>query len=599
MLFHRNPFKEPSPDRCPSFAAFQFEPTRFLMEAFDGLTEKTAGFLAERVFCSAQSRKRVTAAAFGAWASDLVEHMGLSNDTTRSSTPSRGASMGITSPLAHSRSRSSLLSTSSSVVLLSALASPGVEMPIPEGKVLITAEPQGISPSPSPRPTAPPSEVEVLASEEEESGASDPSPNASGMVQEHESSESDALRDVGDVGEEGDSSDDEQGSSRPAAPGKRRKRGARKNRSSSRTPSAYPPSSPVAAAADGPGWSGAIPPIGERLNSAENLLTGLAEASQNLAREINKAAHEKRLVDAKLEQLAASGYQFERRGSADSTGASSRAGRGASEDARRLQDSGRTRPTSWRDRNQSTATVSSIASVSSRASYSSDDASIYTTASAPATYARKSQESSKQRQQRGLFGKSSTGLQPISEKGKKELDASYLAEIFGGSASSRSHHSSRRDRERPREHHSYNGRDISTDPYRGGQRSHRDGRHHESRTPGSGSSSTSQLTSLPAPPSHLPQHPSQNVSPAQSARGSQASLISRGNAAAAAASSSSLQTAPRVVPSPALSQATEAAAVSVSQASQQRTPVLVPPQQVEESQKKSGGFSKFWRSHKS
>lgn len=100
-----------------------------------------------------------------------------------------------------------------------------------------------------------------------------------------------------------------------------------------------------------------------------------------------------------------------------------------------LQDSGRSRVMSWRERNQSAATLSSLASsatsTSSHSSVTSATWSIYSTASAPAALTRK--DFSARNRTRG----SGFGLDTISERekavpAKKEVDAKYLAGIFGG-----------------------------------------------------------------------------------------------------------------------------------------------------------------------
>ncbi|SJX60375.1 uncharacterized protein SRS1_11689 [Sporisorium reilianum f. sp. reilianum] len=100
-----------------------------------------------------------------------------------------------------------------------------------------------------------------------------------------------------------------------------------------------------------------------------------------------------------------------------------------------LQDSGRSRVMSWRERNQSAATLSSLASsgtsTSSHSSVTSATSSIYSTASAPAALTRK--DFSSRNRTRG----SGFGLDTISEREraaptKKEVDAKYLAGIFGG-----------------------------------------------------------------------------------------------------------------------------------------------------------------------
>lgn len=104
MLFHRNPFTEPT-NNCPSFAAYRANPETWLLGAFDGLTPSVAHYLAYRVFSPVSTGERATAAQFAAWARDLPAHLGLTGP--ESAAPSRGAGMGITSPLTPSRSRAS------------------------------------------------------------------------------------------------------------------------------------------------------------------------------------------------------------------------------------------------------------------------------------------------------------------------------------------------------------------------------------------------------------------------------------------------------------------------------------------------------------
>ncbi|PWN50260.1 hypothetical protein IE53DRAFT_103936 [Violaceomyces palustris] len=109
LLFHRSPFTEPSAEHCDSFAAYCYDPIKFLTESFDGLSEDMALFLAQNVFCEASTdpshpTSRISAGEFSAWAADLVEHLGLGG----SGPPkiSRGASVCYTTPLVHSRTTS-------------------------------------------------------------------------------------------------------------------------------------------------------------------------------------------------------------------------------------------------------------------------------------------------------------------------------------------------------------------------------------------------------------------------------------------------------------------------------------------------------------
>lgn len=101
-----------------------------------------------------------------------------------------------------------------------------------------------------------------------------------------------------------------------------------------------------------------------------------------------------------------------------------------------LQDSGRSRVMSWRERNQSAATLSSVASsaatsISSHSSITSATSSIYSTASAPAALTRKD-FSSRNRTRGSGFGLDTISEREKTESAKKEVDAKYLAGIFGG-----------------------------------------------------------------------------------------------------------------------------------------------------------------------
>ena len=597
MLFHRNPFKEPSVERCPSFAAFREDPVRFLLEAFDGLTESAAIFLSKRVFCDAQSNKRVSAAEFGAWSADLVEHMGLL-DTTRSSTPSRGAAMGITSALQHSRSRSSLLSASSSVIMLSSLASPGVEPAIPEHAStqddVFHVNPGQTSIDEDESEEA--LEILVNHSPEPQSRRGSVSTTSYGEL----AADAEISRGRSDTRDDDESSDDEQESSKPTAQGRRRKRGARKSRSSSKqhtVPSSPVSSTPEFLLRERPSLDHMRSRADSSAPNHDAILTGLAEASQNLAREISKATQEKRMVDAVIANHF-TGRLLDRRGSVESDQFPPRSPimRAAGDDSNH--------PTPWRDANQSSAT---LASISSRVSASSDNASLYSTASAPAAYARKSQEPSKSRQSRGVFGKSTSGLPSISEKGKKELDASYLAEIFGGSATARPSHS-RRDRDRAgrSELHSYHGRDFSADPYRGSTR--RDAHRHEPRTaPSLASSSTSSsastskhLLSSSSTSRNTSAGPS-GTSPLTSGRSSESSLPYRPNGhdeLVALQAANAPRGTPIVIPNGSMAKAAAASSSSVSSSSQ------APPSDHKKSgsqgsgggNKGGSGFSKFFKS---
>ncbi|KAK0550316.1 hypothetical protein OC844_006744 [Tilletia horrida] len=109
LIFHRSPFTEPNAERCESFASFCYDPIKFLTEAFEGLTQDAAEFLAKKVFCEISDkypgRTRVSAKAFADWAENLPEHMGLAS-TDASRVLTRGPDPNVTSPLSHSRAGS-------------------------------------------------------------------------------------------------------------------------------------------------------------------------------------------------------------------------------------------------------------------------------------------------------------------------------------------------------------------------------------------------------------------------------------------------------------------------------------------------------------
>jgi len=109
LIFHRSPFKEPNAERCESFAAFCYDPVQFLSEAFEGLTQDAARFLAKHVFCEISDkypgRTRISAKQFAKWVENLPEHMGLAS-TDASRVLTRGPDPNVTSPLSHSRTGS-------------------------------------------------------------------------------------------------------------------------------------------------------------------------------------------------------------------------------------------------------------------------------------------------------------------------------------------------------------------------------------------------------------------------------------------------------------------------------------------------------------
>lgn len=246
---------------------------------------------------------------------------------------------------------------------------------------------------------------------------------------------------------------------------KRRKRGARKGRTLAKH---LKRSQSVEAMA------GADDPEA-RARERERTIRELALASENLARQMSKmvkpaegtdSALSPKIVLSKPTAEAAARYSLQTKTVADgetaqpvSSGLAAARSLKPAEDAanwssaalRRermseqrktgasvLEDSGRSRVMSWRERNQSVATISSAASVvttaSSQSSTSSATSSIYSTASAPAAMLRKDFASRNRTRGSGF------GLDTISEREraptvKKEVDAKYLAGIFGGDGS--------------------------------------------------------------------------------------------------------------------------------------------------------------------
>jgi len=78
LLYHRCPWADPS---CsdPDFREFRQDPASFLQGRFEGMTRSVAMFLAENVFCevrSDRSQSRISAGKFGEWAQNLLHHMG-------------------------------------------------------------------------------------------------------------------------------------------------------------------------------------------------------------------------------------------------------------------------------------------------------------------------------------------------------------------------------------------------------------------------------------------------------------------------------------------------------------------------------------------
>ncbi|CED85242.1 protein kinase [Phaffia rhodozyma] len=74
MLFHKNPWSDPSPT-CAPFLSFRNDPKGFLAAKFPGMGTEVATYLAERVLAW-DPADRVTAAEFGQWVVDLGSRLG-------------------------------------------------------------------------------------------------------------------------------------------------------------------------------------------------------------------------------------------------------------------------------------------------------------------------------------------------------------------------------------------------------------------------------------------------------------------------------------------------------------------------------------------
>lgn len=74
MLFHRNPWKDPTEGDI-NFDNFLHDPTGFLLSKFTGIGKDVATYLAEHVLC-VDVENRVTAGQFGKWIKSLPEMIG-------------------------------------------------------------------------------------------------------------------------------------------------------------------------------------------------------------------------------------------------------------------------------------------------------------------------------------------------------------------------------------------------------------------------------------------------------------------------------------------------------------------------------------------
>lgn len=374
MLFHRNPFHEASAERCASFAAFEQNPVGFLTSAFDGLTITVASYLSAHVFNRVPTGGRVSAAELGAWSADLCQHLGLGGPEQRPIF-SRGASMGITSPMSRVHLVHTCLRSCPVHPTLAPLAEQfsltshmnvhsGVRI-TPDTLSLALEEVQirrNVSPARLSKPAFPLHETTSSLSARRGTG------NALTVMTSRQEP-SGTLRSLDPHEEVVDSSDDEVASVASSAKPRRRKRGNRKGSVASRA----------------------------------------REAAQQ------SEATATPLLTPNTPSLAAGAEKF----------------RKPALPAKPMMPS--EHPVSWRDRKASISEATSRTSMSSvRTAESDDTMSVHSTASAPAGFIRRSHESA-------LKPSGSTmRLQPISEQPAKakpsssQLDASFLAEMFGG-----------------------------------------------------------------------------------------------------------------------------------------------------------------------
>lgn len=527
LIFHRNPFVEPNVDNCASFASYVDEPVRYLVTAFRGLKWQAASFLAENVFCDVSEglddiegpkRRRISAAEFGEWASNLSEHMESPRLGSHRMTAvmEAGADEDITSPIWHSRSPTSSMANSLGASpagggdrinssIHRELASMGIHQKEWEnyGTLFPDESAGGITANQRATASRPTSSVGSPLAMKGGQGTADAAVSPSSMlVAARDAHEDDVLEEQQvvehrqparqqltiSIGEEdGDGEEDEDGDSLIPPPSassttgnpKRRKRGARKGRTLAKQELKRSQS------VENLSSHRPLDPGGD---VRDQILKELAEASQSLAREMSKALKGGAPQNAATAESPTSDTPSIVLSSGASVGRTSVASRASTQYTNfSWQEQSSRRPTSiysirgpgeeavspvaasaaswreradrngplehagrlsagavrtggmlppppavaanWRERNGSNASVVS-------SSFFSDAASIYSTASAPAALAaRRQQTTSSTTSNRGTLATASN-LGTISEKAsrplEKDLDASYLAEIFGG-----------------------------------------------------------------------------------------------------------------------------------------------------------------------
>ncbi|OWZ79211.1 serine/threonine protein kinase [Cryptococcus neoformans Bt85] len=287
MLFHRNPWKDPT-HGDPNFDNFLMDPIGFILSKFTGIGREVASYLADHVLCI-DVDQRVSAREFGAWIKGLPEMIGgrkamhslkLSRlDTHKAASVDKG--MFMKSPMGNSDagkkfSTSALTSAMSSSTAglgstptLSGLPPPSslleedevdLEHESPVGEQVEVVEPEPILPTP-PLESDGMYSAATSATVDEQTTPTDesafPSPSAapsSGIPEEQD-----------------DSRDCVDSDTRSLSTHKRRKRGVRKGKAAQAAAAA-------AAATDDP----------LSQSSRDALLSELASASQSLAREMSK-----------------------------------------------------------------------------------------------------------------------------------------------------------------------------------------------------------------------------------------------------------------------------------------------------------------------
>ncbi|ODN75911.1 hypothetical protein L202_05896 [Cryptococcus amylolentus CBS 6039] len=281
MLFHRNPWKDPTPGD-PNFDSFLNDPIAFILTKFTGIGREVASYLADHVLCI-DVDERVDAREFARWVKGLPEMIGgrkamqamkMSRLETQKTAGGQGPldkGVFMKSPIdqvdrPRKYSTSALTSTApgiSSSPRLSDLPPPSslVEQPEEERESSSTPSPEATLPTPPLEPDM--ASATTSATRDEQTtpvdasnfaSPSDYAPSSAALGADED--DRDCSRDRGDA------------DSRSLSTHKRRKRGVRKGKAAQAA---------AAAAAD---------PLTQA--ARDELLKELASASQSLAREMSK-----------------------------------------------------------------------------------------------------------------------------------------------------------------------------------------------------------------------------------------------------------------------------------------------------------------------